>query len=326
MWRFWALLFLLCPTLLPVAFGSESPDSTVLPSPPATETPFQRTVRRFRNFHQDFFRLATGEGNDISLSSETRTERHIIRDDDTRIVSEHLYASAELPIPTSDNFFWRVAPYYDLGVFRFDNIHIADSAYHSEQLHILELGLGAGWFKNRNLLFTGKLRPGLYSNFQGINSDHFQLFGEFMSVYRAWPNIEFVTGIATDQLFSSYDVFPILALRAHAFDERLHIKITPPIELRIGYYLQDNLQLFTDFALQLNEYHVEHAGRDFAIESEEHRLGVGALYWLSSNLNINVETGVLISGQFELKDPEASPDNDRLNEGLYVTLRLGYAL
>jgi hypothetical protein len=289
-----------------------------------TRTPDDSVIEAFRALNQDFFRLATGEGKDIE-GRYYFSAPHSFKHSDVRLSSHSLQLSAELPIPLSEDFFWRIAPLYEFHSYEFDNLMLENLSLDSAFLHRMELGAGFGYFLQRDLLFTLLLRPGLHSNLVDINNKHFAFYNQGILVYRYEPSLELIAGLVSSERFDEIAVFPVIGLRAHALDNRLHVKITPPVELRLGYSITPGWQVFGGAWLTGNEYRIEEGGRSFKAQIRNQRIGGGVLYWLNHNWNIHIEAGAAIGSKFEF-ELISSNSGKSLEEGFYSSFSLGYAL
>ena len=286
----------------------------------------EEIIEEFRNQNQEFFRLATGEGKDLEITYKGSIKRDFSGPSDASLFEDKFLFSAEIPIPLSKDFFWRVAPIYEVSFIDFQNLRIDDKIYDSEQLHRLELGLGFGQFLNDNLLFSVMLQPGLHSNFSSIDSQHFQLYSQGYLVYRINENLELIGGAASTELFDEVALFPIIGVRGLVLNQKLHIKFTPPIELRVGYPIADGVQLYAGIWLTGDEYRVERLGRTFKIQTQDLRTGVGVLRWINDHLNLQFEAGWNLESTFDFELVKTNSRSDRLDESPYFRLTIGYAL
>jgi len=283
-------------------------------------------IDAFRTQNEDFFRLVSGEEKNIEFRYDTSSKRRFSGSGNATFSEEKLKFAAEVPIPLSKDFFLRVAPLYEVKFLNFDNLEIDNQTYSSEQLHRVELGLGFGHFVNEDSLFTIKLIPGLHSNFSSIDGNHFQLFSQGFFVYRANENLEFILGTVSSELFDEAALYPVIGLRARALEGRLHIKLTPPIELRLGYDVSNVLQFFGGFWLSGNQHRIETLGESFQIQTQDRRLGVGLVRRLNEKTNFQLDLGVLLKSEFEFELVDTSLDTDNLEESFYAGLTIGYDL
>lgn len=285
------------------------------------------TLGEFLELNQDFFRLIDGgEGKIFQFSYQASSSRRFRDEQDASFRNQRLSLGGEILVPTSENFFWRAGVNYELQFLNFKNIELGGSSFDTEQLHRAEISGGFGYFLNRNLLFTTLLTPGLHSNLSSIDSDHFQLFTQNFFVYRLTDNFEIIAGAVSTELFDEVALFPVIGLRAQALDDRLHIKLTPPVELRLAYYLSEKAQIYTGFWLTGDQFRVESLGQEFQIQQQDRRVGVGAIRWLSDNINLQLEVGAMVNSKLQFELIESPVSNDRLRESFYFNLTLGYTL
>ena len=282
----------------------------------------------FRSSHSPFLRLATGEGKDIELRYLFEPDTDSKRDSESELVLHELRLAAELPIPLSRDLFLRLAPVYSARYYDFEGIEILGVEVESEVLYDVQLGLGFGKFISDDLLFTAMFRPGLITDFdESLNKDQLKYFGETVFVYELNPNLELLAGIVTNERFDHVKVYPVAGLRYQSSDQRLHLKLTPPIEARLGYYILEYLQPYISFKLTGNEYRVQSAsGQSFDVQVQDQRLGAGVLYWFSENTNASLELGANLESKFEFEIAGSDLGDKNSDTSAYGFISLGYTL
>jgi len=319
------LLSTLIFSLAFLAVTNLSLSNIVFAERPDETSEWAETVHKFQDSNSDFFRLATGEGKDIELRYTMASSR-AFKDSDVgaKVDTQQLLFSAEIPIPQSTDFFWRIVPTYDVGFYNFKNVDVDSTPLESQQLHRIELGQGIGYFINPDLLATVLVRPELVSNLSGVDSDHFQLYSELIFVYRYLPNIQLIAGVISSELFDEVAIFPVAGLRVIALNGRLHLKLTPPVELRVGYSLANDWQLYAGFWLSGDEYRVEFGQQEFQIQTQDRQVGIGIAYWLDEHISLRLESGAYLNSTFQFELVETSLPSDDLDPAFYSMLSLAY--
>lgn len=294
----------------------------------AAEPDRQTVENEFREAHQQFFRLLTGEGKDIEV-------RHLIvpkaesTSGNGRLALEQETVSAELPIPISRDFFLRFSPEYDARFYKFSNVEILGQRPGRVTYHRAVVGVGAGYFANDNLFLTGKFDPALMSDLDGpIDHEDVQYFGQGLVVYQFSELAQIVAGVLSDDLFQGTEVYPVAALRLRSADRRWHLKLTPPVDARLGYMVNSKDQVYLRFWQTGDEFRTffEDVPAEFDVRIEDRRVGVGLLHWIDQHLNFSVEVGAAIASQFDFQvNLPDLPDEDT-DPTVYSFFSIGYAL
>lgn len=282
----------------------------------------------FRAAHQDFMRLLTGEGKDVEMrylfqpKSEAQTE-------EGRFSLHDLLFSAELPVPVTRDFFFRVAPEYETRFYRFNHVDILGADPGDLTLHKITLGAGFGEFFSDDWLLTGKFTPGVLSDLnQPLNHKQMEYFGQLILAHQYNENTQLLTGAVSDRLFEGTNVYPVLALRFQSTDRRWHVKLTPPIDARLGYEADLQNQLYLKFWQTGDRYRMffKEADASFNLRIEERRIGAGLLHRFDEHFNFSFEFGTTLLSRFEFEvdDPELSDED--ADPAVYSYLSLGYSL
>ncbi len=286
----------------------------------------QLAAEEFRAAHGDFFHLLRSDRSDVQLGylsdSGQKTSRGAAEFD-----VDQFYGRFELPIPMKRDFFLRAGFDYTARRYEFTAIDevltgISDDIFHRGAV----LG-GAGVFLTDSVLLTSALKLGVFSNFgDGIEGSDFDVRGEAMLVYRLNPGAQLLLGARLSEDFESTSFYPLLGLRLLSEDGRLHINVTLPVEIRVGYNFFQPFQVFGRIGISGERYNYTDGpgGADGELHVQDRRLGGGISLWLGNYVNLELEAGVTLDSsiQIELADtPEIDRDID--NSG-YFRAQLGF--
>jgi Domain of unknown function (DUF6268) len=293
------------------------------------DAPAQSTQERFISAHRDFLRLATGEGRDFELRYLFEPE-HDFRDfTDANLSLNELHFEGEAPIIITPNFFLRVMTHFSIHSYNFHNLTIAGEQLNSESLYKSQLGLGFGYFLNDDWLLTSMIKPGVFSNFSvPLETSQMDIYGEAFVIYRNMENLQFITGIVTDQAFDDVRVYPVAAMRWRTEDHRVHFKFTPPVATRLSYEIRPGLVGYASFVLSGDKYrvHLDETETNFDLRIQDKRLGAGVTYYLDPHWNLSFEIGSSISSRFKFNLDQTDLPDDRTHSTIYSYVSLGYAL
>ncbi len=295
----------------------------------ATELSTFSTTETFREAHGTFLHLATGEGKDIEVRFLNEPDHDLKNDGGANVALNEFLLTAELPIILSRDFFLRVAPKFSARVYDLHAVTLLNEELQSETLYKNQLGLGAGYFVNDSLFLTGMVTPGILSSLDArLTSEDMSLYGEAFAIYSIAENFQVIGGVVTDELFEKINVYPVLAARYLSTDEKWHIKLTPPVAVRVGYNVEKDFQLYTGFFLTGDKYHIHlnQVGQDFNIQVQDKRLGFGALYFFTHNWNVSAEIGASLTNVFKFKVDGSEVPGDNTDTCAYAFISLGYAL
>lgn len=280
----------------------------------------------FLEEHQDFFHLLGPSTTELTVrylfQPETQDE-----DGPSEFDLHQFQGTLDFPVPISSDSFYRFGGEYQLGRYDFSNARTQNSRLEDEDLHKIELSFGMGTFLDEDLLVSGFLTPGIYSDLnEGLDEDDFQLQGMGMLVYRMNPTAQLLVGVKWSEDFDEYPLFPILGMRLLSENGQVHLNLTLPLEARLGYNFTTNAQAYTGFWISGDQYQVAFDQEDeFHLQNQERRLGIGVLVWLNDRIQVSIEGGALVGGVFDLKTTNPGQFNDGVDPTGYLTGSLGLA-
>lgn len=280
----------------------------------------------FPEAHRDFFQLLGPSTTELTVrylfQPETQDE-----DGPSEFDLHQFQGTLDFPVPVSSDSYYRFGGEYQLGRYDFTNAGVGNSRLDEEDLHKIELSFGMGTFLNEEMLITGSLTPGIYSDMNGgLDEDDFKFQGMGMLVYRMNPTAQLLAGIKWSEDFDDYPLFPILGMRLLSENGLVHLNLTLPLEARLGYNFSTNAQAYTGFWISGDEYQVSFDQDDeFHLQNQERRFGVGVLVWLNDRIQVSIEGGALMGGVFEFKKENPGQFEDEVDPTGYLAGSLGLA-
>ncbi|MCC6934003.1 MAG: hypothetical protein IT292_12265 [Deltaproteobacteria bacterium] len=279
----------------------------------------------FVNSHNDFFHLLNSDPDDIKIGYYYQPET----EEDGgpgEFELQKAFSRLELPLPTSNDAYFRMAMKYDYRNYDFSSSSGRAGSLSSEALHKIELGTGYGVFLTKDLLFTALPTFGIYSNMDGLSEDDFQFHGEFQFVYRLNPGAAIVAGAAYNEIFDDTPFYPILGVRILSNDGKTHLNITLPTEIKLAYNDTPQTQYYIGGWISGDQYHYEGDLGDFNIQVRENRVGGGVIQWFNDVVNIQLEAGAQINDEFEFETKGTNLFQNNLETAPYIWVALGFAL
>jgi len=283
----------------------------------------------FRNSHGDFFRLYRSDGSDIKFRY-IYEPGHEEKDGPGEFDLNDFNGAMELVMPMSDELYLRGGAEYDAKLYDFTRVVGAKTETDGTTLHKVLFKGGAGVFLSDDFLVTGLASVGALSDFESsLDTDDVAVYGEGMLVWRLNPGAQLVGGVATDEVFDDTSVYPLFGFRMLSSDGALHISLTVPREVRVGYNVSPSLQVYGGGWISGDQYNVEMGPNkeSFNVYTRDNRVGAGLLFWLGNHANLFVEGGININGElkFKVEDAGQFEDGDLDNSG-YLSAGLGFAL
>lgn len=286
------------------------------------------TQRSFINKNSTFFRLFFYDRADIRFGYLRGFEREE-SDGPGAFTLNHLSLKGEVPLALDNDVFLRFGGDYHYRNYQLRSVNSAVTNDSSLDVHALSARVGGGIFLDRNLLLTGILRPGLFSDFDGgVDSGDAKMYGDAMLVYGINPGTQIVGGLAYDHVFSSESFYPLIGFRVMNEDGRLHISVTVPREARIGFSLNPKAELFARATLDGEQFEVApgQVKKSFGFKEQERKIGGGFSYWITRNFNLEVEGGMFLNSDFRFKTSNPGQFDNDADSGPYLTASFGVAL
>jgi hypothetical protein len=288
---------------------------------------YDGTTNEFITAHRDFIRLATGEWKDIEVRYLFEDDHNFKNSGGANLAMSEALVAGEVPIVLTRDTFLRASVYYANRIYDFHNLLIRTDNVNTESLHKIQIGGGFGTFVTDDVLITGVVKPGIYSNLRhGFNSEYLNVYGELFVIYRFSPHAQIIGGAVTNELFENIQVYPVLAARFLSPSGRYRLNITPPVSLRAAARVNECLEMYTGFWLTGDRYRVnlKQLDEEFNVQIQDRRLGVGSIYFLSDHTNVSIESGITLTNRFELKIGDSAFSEDTTEPSFYGFLSFGY--
>jgi hypothetical protein len=282
---------------------------------------------KFQDDHRSFFSLLQLDPSDAKFRYYYQPENQEDGGPGEFDLQE-FQAKFEVPLPAGEDFYFRFGMDYGARLFDFQEVQGAGTSESSETLHKAVGSIGAGIFFSENFLLTGAVRLGLYSDFDETpDDDDFDTQGDAIVVYRINPGTQLIAGAARSKAFEDYDVYPLIGFRVRGEDGALHVGLTFPQELRVGYNFSEDFQLYGGVWITGDEYRAGLGGRGdrFNVRIQDRRCGGGVLYWFDDHFNVLFEGGLTLGGEFEFKTENAGQFSDDVDPAGYFSAGVGAA-
>lgn len=287
-----------------------------------------KSQQAFINQHSPFFRLFLADKSDFRAGYTHGFQRDEV-DGPGSYTLNRFFFRGEVPIAGGKNFFWRLGGDYGYSDYELDEVRSASTNDSSLSVHRVVGRFGAGFFLSDELLVTGVVRPGLYSDFEdGADFDEGQVYGDFQVVYEINPGTQLVLGGSCDKNIDDQDCYPLGGIRILGSDGKLHISATLPVEARVGYGISPRSELFILGNASGEEYDVSVGSKEkrFSLYAQEIRLGGGFNFWFNSKLSFELEAGMFFESPFEFKTHSPGQFTGDVDESGYITGSFGLAL
>lgn len=282
----------------------------------------------FQIAHRDFFNLYAPNDRELNLSY--RHEPSQEEDGGPGGYTQNYFSvSGEVPVPLDRDSFLIYGGTLGARFYDFDNVSTASTAISSDTLQKYVGSVGYGKFITDDLLLKGVVDLGLYSDFSDFDfGDALQVYGRSTLVYRLNPGTQFVTGIYSTDDLDDMDVFPILGFRTQSTTGKVHIAVTAPVDFQINYNQSSQTQFFLKGIVSGERYNIEAGpdGKNFDVDIKERRVGTGARYWFTDNLNVSAEMGLTLDQKFEFRTTDAGQFDGDMDSGFYFALGFGIGL
>ena len=282
----------------------------------------------FKSAHGDFFHVLHTKREDLRLRYVFEKD-HGEKEGPAEFDLNAFSADGEVPVALSKDLYYRAGAGYGARLYDFKRIASARTALSSETLHRAQFAGGLGYFFGEDFLATGIARVGVFSDFdEGLESDDVQLHGEALGVYRFNPGAQVVFGVRVSEDFDDTPVLPLLGVRLMSDDGKVQLSLTAPVELRLGYNLDTEVQLYGQVSVSGEEYRID-AGRSdgrFNLSVHDRRYGLGVDMWFGSAVKLGVEGGLAVGSELDFKMDGAGQYSGDLDEAGYLQAELGFAL
>lgn len=279
----------------------------------------------FRDLHGDYFHLLLPDYSDIKVGYGYQPE---IEEDGGpgEFNLNRFFGGFNLPLPVTQNTFFTLGVYYELLNYDFKKLTGAPLSPGSEVFHKAEMTGGFGHFFSDDFLFMGSATLGAYSNLENsIDADDFQLHGKGYFVYRINPGAQILAGAAYDEIFDDTPLYPLFGVRMLSNDGKLHLVLTLPTELRVGFRPTPETEYYVGGWISGNEYRFNSDFGDFKMQTRENRLGVGLVQWMGGYLSLTLEAGAMLDNTLKFKQAPSSEFAGDLKPGAYLTAIVGFA-
>ncbi len=171
--------------------------------------------------------------------------------------------------------------------------------YASIDVYSLQIPLTMMWQANGRSVFQLTLAPGIFSDFNDVSGDDFNVPGGIYYNYELGPKQFLVIGAAYGQAFGEDQVYPVGGLKWTASD-KLHVNLMFPNPSATWRWTPD-LLLYLFVEPGGNEWNVElFDGQDADFEFESWQTGAGLEFRLGQHLWIGLSGGAEIGRHIKL--------------------------
>lgn len=233
------------------------------------------------------------------------------------------------PYPVSPDLFLRAGLEYEARVYNFKKVPGALTEEESETLHKIVLNLGVGYFMSPDVLLTGILETGGYSDFdKKLTGDDFRIFGRLTAVFQTRRDRQWLFGLAVSEDFDETEIFPLLGMRTSLKGGKLLINATLPLEVRADYLLSYRNRLYAGVWISGDEYHARLGPQDsdLNIQVHERRAGLGIEHSIYNGLQLILEGGYLFESKLEFKRPNAGQFSGDLESSPYFSIGITFSI
>ncbi len=294
----------------------------------ALSIPARALADDFSDAHGDFFHLLFSQREEIK-GQYVFEKGHEEEGGPGKFDLNHFSLDAEVPLSLSKQNYFRLGAGYAARLYDFENVSGARTREGDETLHRAEIVGGFGRFITADTLITAAARLGAFSDFDnGLDGDDFQVNGEGLALFRLNPGAMLLFGVRVSEDFDDIPVLPLIGFRMLSDDGKIHVSLTAPVELKVAYNLDPEVQLYLRGSIIGEEYRVD-AGEvedRFRLHLQDRRLGVGTDIWLTEHFKLGAEAGMSIGSELEFKTEAAGQFSKDLDLAGYFLANIGVAL
>jgi hypothetical protein len=278
--------------------------------------------------HKSFLRLLYPAGSNGLMGyqyQETTDERN----GPGEFKLQRFFAKTDLPMPLDRKTFSRFGIEYDARLYDFKEVPGATTGVDKDTLHRAVVKAGLGRFLGDDILATGTLDFGMYTDLDdGIDTDDYQLQGEALGVYRINPGAQLIGGFKWGQDFEDITFLPLIGLRLLSTDGRIHVSATLPLELRITYGITPATDVYAGIWIKGDRFRVRMGedNNEFDLQIQERNAGIGIAHWFGKHFSLGAEGGLMMESQFEFKFANAGQFDEEVNSAPYLRAFIGFAL
>jgi len=219
-----------------------------------------------------------------------------------RVAVKEIDAVASLPVATVDDLMLISGVGWQWNRFEFKDMDSDDIDLYAVTVPISLLYTGI----DRWALW-GNVTPGLFTDFDGMNSDDYRTTAHGLAFYRCLPNIDLVLGAAYDCEFGDDKLYP-LGGAVWCIGEEWQLRMLFPMP-QVLYAPFEKLLFFVDGRPAGNKWNLRPSGedKDFDFKLESWRIGAGVEYELFSHIWLHCAAGAHVDRNYDIRH-----DNEKL--------------
>lgn len=150
-------------------------------------------------------------------------------------------------------------------------------------LTMTRLNLGFKYQHSEKWSGTYVLLPKLASDFNGVDSNDFQLGAIAVFDYKTSETFKWKFGLYSSTENFGTTLTPLIGLWHRSKNEKFYINATLPIRMDMNYALTKNFSVGSDLLTSIKSYNLEQTTSNFYVQEESIRLAMYASYGLLDN-------------------------------------------
>jgi hypothetical protein len=197
-----------------------------------------------------------------------------------------------------------------------------------ETLYQVGARLGAGYFVNDDLLLEGMFRPGVYTDFDGtLTGQDWKWLGSAQGTYRHSEDLFFRAGLAVSEDFKDVNLIPLAGL-SWLFLPQWRLDIALPHKIEVSWSTHGaTTTVYGGIYLEGDEWRVRNVTnlgkRRFDVQTQEIKVGGGAVHRLTDNLSVFGDAGVIVAGDYHFRDGLGQRYDGSLDPSFQFTVGVG---
>lgn len=282
----------------------------------------------FSKAHGDFFKLYLRDNADINV-------RYLIekgmedKNTSAKYDLDYYTVNGEIPSALSRDSFMRWG--FDYGLRSYDLHKTKDFIGGADtlDLHRIKFSPGVGTFVNDNLLLTGNVDIGMFTNFKGdFDLDLLKYYAYGKVAWRMHPGSLIYLGLEKTDNFDDVTFYPTLGIKLLTEGGEFRISLDLPKELKLDYNIGPKSQIYFLISVQGEKYRITEGDpeKEFNVFIQDKRIGLGATHWFTNHIAFNFEAGMAVSGDFAFETLDTVGYFGEMDSTGYLTAAFKFAL
>ena len=239
---------------------------------------------------------------------------------------DYLYVEADAALGlTSDTALYADIEYaakrYD-----FDRPDSLNRSLGAPALYQIQVLTAVGHFFTEDLLAAWTFYPGISSDFgHDLDRQDFQWASGPIACYRLTPRFALHAGVQASVDDWRRSIYPVGGLSYLSADDRLHLNITAPFLLRVGYKTRPTTEYFAAAWYSESDYHafLGPDDTDSRVRTSDVQVGCGVVWSFSRHLDLTLECGCSVANSFKVKEGAVAEQDGGSGACPYVAVALG---